>query len=120
VNGLTVGKTYDLSWDYGGRNAGGPDFLNVSFGGNFLVQDGGSVGVWTPNAFAVVATSSSETLTFAAVDTSALGGNPSYGNEITNVTLPVPEPSTWAMMGLGFAGLAFAGYRGRRAATAIA
>lgn len=27
----------------------------------------------------------------------------------------VPEPSTWAMMGLGFLGLAFAGYRGRRA-----
>jgi PEP-CTERM motif len=26
-------------------------------------------------------------------------------------TLSVPEPSTWAMMGLGFAGLAFAGYR---------
>ena len=26
----------------------------------------------------------------------------------------VPEPATWAMMGLGFAGLAFAGYRARR------
>ena len=26
----------------------------------------------------------------------------------------VPEPSTWAMMGLGFAGLAFAGYRSSR------
>ena len=30
-----------------------------------------------------------------------------------------PEPSTWAMMGLGFAGLAFAGYRVRRTAAAI-
>jgi PEP-CTERM motif len=25
--------------------------------------------------------------------------------------IPIPEPSTWAMMLLGFAGLAFMGYR---------
>ena len=30
----------------------------------------------------------------------------------------VPEPSTWAMMGLGFAGLGFLGYRSRRAVAA--
>ena len=30
-----------------------------------------------------------------------------------------PEASTWAMMGLGFAGLGFAGWRNRRAALAI-
>jgi hypothetical protein len=32
----------------------------------------------------------------------------------------VPEPSTWVMMGLGFAALGCAGYRARRAATSIA
>jgi PEP-CTERM motif len=32
----------------------------------------------------------------------------------------VPEPSTWAMMLLGFAGLAFAGYRSRRTALSVA
>jgi Type VI secretion system effector, Hcp/PEP-CTERM motif len=32
----------------------------------------------------------------------------------------VPEPSTWVMMGLGFAGLAYAGYRARRGAVSIA
>jgi hypothetical protein len=32
----------------------------------------------------------------------------------------VPEPSTWAMMVLGFAGLGFAGYRASRRATAAA
>jgi hypothetical protein len=33
---------------------------------------------------------------------------------------PVPEPSTWAMMLLGFAGMGFVGYRARQAATASA
>jgi hypothetical protein len=36
------------------------------------------------------------------------------------VTATVPEPSTWAMMILGFAGLAFADYRTSRKAAAIA
>jgi hypothetical protein len=35
------------------------------------------------------------------------------GNGIENVSA-VPEPSTWAMMLLGFAGLGFAGYRASR------
>jgi PEP-CTERM motif len=32
---------------------------------------------------------------------------------------PVPEPSTWAMMTLGFAGLGFAGYRATRARRSV-
>jgi hypothetical protein len=31
---------------------------------------------------------------------------------------PVPEPSTWAMMLLGFAGMGFVGYRASRKVTA--
>ena len=31
----------------------------------------------------------------------------------------IPEPSTWAMMLLGFAGLGFAGYRKTRKAVSI-
>ena len=34
--------------------------------------------------------------------------------------VPVPEPSTWAMMLLGFAGLSFAGYRASRKAAVAA
>ena len=34
------------------------------------------------------------------------------------IGLPVPEPSTWAMMALGFGGLGFAGYRARARAAA--
>jgi hypothetical protein len=57
-------------------------------------------------------------------------GAPSY-NELNSGTFApgtsgsftltgVPEPSTWAMMLVGFAGIGFAGYRARRRATAIA
>jgi hypothetical protein len=34
--------------------------------------------------------------------------------EIAEITTSIPEPSTWAMMIAGFAGLAFAAFRGRR------
>jgi hypothetical protein len=41
------------------------------------------------------------------------------GDNFTFNASPVPEASTWAMMGVGFAGLAFVGYRSRRTAISI-
>jgi PEP-CTERM motif len=38
----------------------------------------------------------------------------------TEVKLAVPEPSTWAMMLLGFAGLGYAGFRKAGSARSIA
>jgi Domain of unknown function (DUF4082)/PEP-CTERM motif len=44
-----------------------------------------------------------------------------FGPNISIGSSTIPEPSTWAMMLLGFAGLAFAGYRAsRRAAAPVA
>lgn len=44
--------------------------------------------------------------------TDLVGGNPNVGNLLDNVSVSsVPEPSTWAMMILGFVGLGFLGYR---------
>ena len=106
VSGLTVGAQYNLSWLYGGRPGGGTQLLDVSFGGAPLVTDTGSLGVWSLNAYVVTASATSETLTFASEVTSGL---PSYGNEITAVSLTaVPEPATWSLllMGLGGAGAA--------------
>ena len=109
VTGLIVGETYNLTWDYGGRPDGGPQLLDVYFGGTLVGTDTGSYGTWTFNWTGVTATGTSEILTFESVN---MGGQPSYGNEITNVSLSaVPEPATWAMMLLGFAGLGFAGFR---------
>lgn len=52
-----------------------------------------------------------------------VGDNPLPGDQLildvtTKRTTPVPEPSTWALMLLGFAGLAFAGRRRKTAQTA--
>jgi hypothetical protein len=39
---------------------------------------------------------------------------------VTLSTAAIPEASTWAMMVIGFAGLGFAAYRGRKTLSAIA
>jgi hypothetical protein len=39
---------------------------------------------------------------------------------VSNIALSTPEPSTWAMMVLGFAGLGFAGHRKARKTAALA
>jgi hypothetical protein len=44
--------------------------------------------------------------------------NSGRGAELTFASDPIPEPSTWAMMLIGFAGLGFAGYRKAKAAPA--
>jgi hypothetical protein len=49
------------------------------------------------------------------------GSGLSYSNEdVHDFTASVPEPSTWAMMLLGFAGLGFAGYRQTRSRSVAA
>jgi hypothetical protein len=49
-----------------------------------------------------------------------LGPSDQQGNLLADVTLSVPEASTWAMMTLGFAALGFAAYRKARPAVSIA
>jgi hypothetical protein len=40
--------------------------------------------------------------------------------DVTTAASSIPEPSTWTLMALGFAGLGFAGYRSRRGSVSIA
>ncbi len=116
VSGLFVGKTYELSYLYGGRTDTGLQQMNVFFGGSQVGGVNTAVdGKWTVYSFFVTATAKSEAIEFAALNT---GISPSYGNEVTNVVVSVPEASTWAMMLAGFAGLGFVGYRRQKAAFA--
>jgi hypothetical protein len=50
----------------------------------------------------------------APVDPAASGGPPFSLLDGVSLTGSAPEPSTWAMMFIGFAGLSYAGFRNRR------
>ena len=52
-------------------------------------------------------------LTFNAGTSAASGDGFGFTYALKDPPLNIPEPSTWAMMLVGFAGLAFAGYRAR-------
>ena len=60
-----------------------------------------------------------------AVTQFATAGGDFLEATVSNVTVtvssssPVPEPSTWAMVLLGFAGMGFAGYRASRRSLAV-
>ena len=80
----------------------------------------------------VSGSSLSASATFAGATLASLGISPgtyvySWGSGLNADTFTidvergaVPEPSTWAMMGLGFAALGFVSYRARRSAVSIA
>jgi hypothetical protein len=67
---------------------------------------------WVYKSFDFTANGPTETLTFQSTTGSA------YGPALDNLSVtPVPEPSTWAMMILGFAGVGFLAYRRKARAT---
>jgi len=86
INGTQVGSTLTL-------NGAVPDW--ITFSSNWSSGAGGSV-------------------TLSIIDTNTVASGNDFG--VDHISLAaVPELSTWGMMGLGFAGLAFAGYRSRKA-----
>ena len=114
ITGLTIGDTYIVSWAYGERPGSGFQQTNVSVGDALIATDTSSgqaqTLTWALNTVQVVATANSENLVFAAVNEAGHGGSrPSVGNEITAVSVSVPEPMTTALLGLGL--LALAGLR---------
>jgi hypothetical protein len=113
VKGLTIGEKYDFSYAYGGR-AGNPQTLIVSDSTGYSNTISGQVGFWTSYSTVITASATFDTLIFDGLGGGA-GGCPSCGNEITNVSFSVvPEASTWAMLGLGFAGIGLVGFAKRR------
>ena len=118
-------------------NIDNPGMVNTLFPDDGGGKDGTAFqttpeeGVLTLNGSAVITYSgnvtpgSTNTLTFViadandtALDTTAfiqgLGNAPPSGGTPASPPMGTPEPSTWAMMLLGFAGLGYAGYRRAR------
>ncbi|MGD0857698.1 MAG: PEP-CTERM sorting domain-containing protein [Terracidiphilus sp.] len=125
ITGLTVGKTYLLSWAYGDRPGSGDEELQVFFTPTTDLTDAIPVAtdfdnldgsnptlLWFPNSVVVTATSTTEVLSFNGVYDSGVtnNGGISYGNEIDAVSLmATPEPSTllFFVSGLGLLSLAW-------------
>jgi hypothetical protein len=105
-----VGQSYHVSfWAFdGGANGDGNAYLELSVGGQNVTLNETVAFPWQNFGFSFVGTGS-DTLTIAAQT------NPSewYVDNVS-VSSGVPEPSTWALLLLGFAGLGFAGYRRAR------
>jgi hypothetical protein len=119
VTGLVVGDAYVLSYAYGDRpGAGGTEGMETMFGGTVLKTnlspDTTNELVWRLNSFTIIATSSTETLSFTSI---AGTGGASFGNEIDGVSLVragAPEPSAILLSLTGVAMVLFAGFRMRR------
>jgi len=113
INGLVVGQTYHLSFDYAfsqqfGFSGDTTQNLMVSLGGfsdtspNYVIPNH-SFQPWATYNKDIVATATSETLSFFSTASPQL---PPFAL-VSNVSLTggVPEPATWAIMLLGFGGL---------------
>jgi hypothetical protein len=141
IGGLIDGHTYTLTFDYAaaqqfGYDGNTIDDWDVTLGGQTIA----TTNIDLPShAFSGWET---ETVTFkyegeggllsfvnngmggcnasfkncAPIDPAASGGPPFSLLDGVSLTGSVPEPSTWAMMVIGFAGLAYAGFRNRRRA----
>ncbi|HME83412.1 MAG TPA: choice-of-anchor C family protein [Roseiarcus sp.] len=119
---LTSGKTYRLSFDLSGNPDGFPTSKSVTVSVGSLDQtytyDIGSnshADMMYQLISTVFVAGSTNTLSFLSNDV----GSP-YGPVIGGVSVTaVPEPSAWAMMLAGFAGLGFLGFRRLRQPVAL-
>jgi len=90
---------------------------SFNFGGPFVLLGGGPSSTWggqalTSSGDIVYGAEGNGLVLFSGTYSSITWTNPTYENYYAvTVGSAVPEPSTWVMMVLGFAGLGFAGYR---------
>jgi hypothetical protein len=111
-----AGDTYTISFYLAHDSTNTKNDFSASFGGvKILSLVNAAAFGWTFESFTEVATSNSTVLSFSGRENVAF-----YGLDNVDVegTSGVPEPSTWAMMLIGFAGLGVFGYRARRRAAA--
>jgi hypothetical protein len=121
----TAGHKYEVTFWLGSSPQWGlQDGLTVSAGGTSKTftstNSGTQVNLWQAETFDFTANGSSTTVSLLG----ASGDNyigvdnvvaTDLGGAVVATGGAVPEPSTWAMMVLGFAGLGYLGYRRRKA-----
>ncbi len=107
IAGTVAGLTYTLTFWFEQSNAL-PNGLVVTWNGTPLVSESNSVHAYQQYSFNVLA-NGSDTLKFTAYN------NPSFAylDDVSLNIAAVPEPSTWIMMILGFAGLGYLAHRRR-------
>ncbi|GGX80587.1 PEP-CTERM sorting domain-containing protein [Massilia dura] len=123
IDGLTVGSTYTLTFEYalaqqvGFAGANSDNYWQVGFGGStanstaLSIEDNGFSG-WKTASMTFTASSASQALSFLAKGT-APGAPPFLLLDGVSLVSAVPEPSTWGML-LG--GLCLGGFAARRRA----
>jgi hypothetical protein len=113
----TAGAHYKLTFDLGSAIQWGiQDGVTASAGstsGTFTsTNPGDSSNFWNSETLDFVATGTSTLITLAGASGQSYIGVDNVA--VVETTGGVPEPSTWAMILLGFAGVAYLGYRKAR------
>jgi hypothetical protein len=120
VNGLITGQKYNLTFYWAGAQQRGYDGVNteqwkVTLGGEMHATEvktnsnHGFTG-WQKETFTFTADGASALLSFLAVGTPA-GVPPFSLLDGVSMTAAVPEPQTWAMLGMGMGLVGFAARR---------
>jgi hypothetical protein len=111
VGPLTTGQSYGVSFlDIVRAYSQGPDgplSITVSYGTMYETITPNNI--WSTGSFGFTGQSGVTNLVFSGNFVND-GGDHSIGLDLVTLSA-VPEPSTWAMMLLGFAGLGFMAYR---------
>jgi hypothetical protein len=141
VGGLIDGRTYTLTFDYAaaqqfGYDGNTIDDWAVTLGGQTIATTNidlhsHAFSGWETESVTFTYEGEGGLLSFvnngrggcnasfkncAPIDPAASGGPPFSLLDGVSLTGSAPEPSTWAMMVIGFAGLAYAGFRNRNRA----
>lgn len=124
VISTTAGESYVVSFAYSPRSniIATSNGIEVYWNGGLAETYTGFTTLndaWTLKSLILTGTGS-DTLEFKAVGTSdSLGGSLDAITIDAMTIAAVPEPSTWAMMILGFAGVGFIAYRRRKQSPAF-